>query len=88
MEAMSSTGVEQRKLNVMVIFAHPDEGEIYAGGTAALYARMGHEVKFSLAHQRGCRILLHKARRPCKASLSGSDGRKKDSGAVGVRDLR
>ena len=30
----------------MVIFAHPDEGEIYAGGTAAFYAGMGHNVKF------------------------------------------
>jgi LmbE family N-acetylglucosaminyl deacetylase len=33
-------------LNVMVIFAHPDEGEIYAGGIAALYTRLGHKVKF------------------------------------------
>ena len=46
MGAMSSTGVEQKKLNVMVIFAHPDEGEIYAGGTTALYTGLGHEVKF------------------------------------------
>ena len=38
--------MDQRKFNVMVIFAHPDEGEIYAGGTAALYAGMGHNVKF------------------------------------------
>ena len=30
----------------MVIFAHPDEGEIYAGGITALYTQLGHEVKF------------------------------------------
>ena len=33
-------------LKVMVIFAHPDEGEIYAGGITALYTQMGHKVKF------------------------------------------
>ena len=33
-------------LKVMVIFAHPDEGEIYVGGTTALYTRLGHKVKF------------------------------------------
>ena len=33
-------------LKVMVIFAHPDEGEIYAGGVSALYAQQGHAVKF------------------------------------------
>ena len=38
--------VSQDKLKVMVIFAHPDEGEIYAGGISALYTQMGHEVKF------------------------------------------
>lgn len=36
----------QDRLKVMVIFAHPDEGEIYAGGITALYTRLGHEVKF------------------------------------------
>ena len=39
-------GISQNKLNVIVIFAHPDEGEIYAGGTTALYTQLGHEVKF------------------------------------------
>ena len=29
-----------------MIFAHPDEGEIYAGGITALYTQLGHEVKF------------------------------------------
>jgi LmbE family N-acetylglucosaminyl deacetylase len=46
MDAISSDTIEQKKIRVMVVFAHPDEGEIYAGGTAALYAGMGHEVKF------------------------------------------
>ena len=36
----------QQPLRVMVIFAHPDEGEIYAGGVTALYTQLGHEVKF------------------------------------------
>ena len=34
------------KLKVMMIFAHPDEGEIYTGGTAILYTQMGHTVTF------------------------------------------
>ena len=29
-----------------MIFAHPDEGEIYAGGISAIYSKMGHRVKF------------------------------------------
>ncbi|TCZ78432.1 PIG-L family deacetylase [Paenibacillus albiflavus] len=33
-------------LNVIVIAAHPDEPEEYAAGTAALYAELGHRVKF------------------------------------------
>jgi Uncharacterized proteins, LmbE homologs len=33
-------------LQIIVIAAHPDEAEIYAGGTAALYAELGHNVKF------------------------------------------
>ncbi|WP_300601304.1 PIG-L family deacetylase [Niabella sp.] len=36
----------QKPLKVMVIFAHPDEGEIYTGGITALYTKMGHQVKF------------------------------------------
>jgi LmbE family N-acetylglucosaminyl deacetylase len=36
----------QVALRVMVIFAHPDEGEIYTGGITALYTKMGHQVKF------------------------------------------
>jgi LmbE family N-acetylglucosaminyl deacetylase len=34
------------KINVIVIFAHPDEGEIYAGGISAIYSKLGHNVKF------------------------------------------
>ena len=33
-------------LNVIIIVAHPDEAEEYAGGTAALLAEAGHKVKF------------------------------------------
>ncbi len=36
----------QQPIRVLVIFAHPDEGEIYAGGVTAMYTRLGHEVKF------------------------------------------
>lgn len=39
-------GFTQSKPRVMVIFAHPDEGEIYTGGITALYTQMGCEVKF------------------------------------------
>jgi len=38
--------IAQQPLRIMVIFAHPDEGEIYAGGVTALYTKLGHEVKF------------------------------------------
>jgi LmbE family N-acetylglucosaminyl deacetylase len=38
--------IHPRKLKVLVIFAHPDEGEIYAGGISAIYSKMGHSVKF------------------------------------------
>jgi LmbE family N-acetylglucosaminyl deacetylase len=33
------------KLRIIVIAAHPDEADMYAGGTAALFAKHGHEVK-------------------------------------------
>ena len=33
-------------MNVIVIFAHPDEGEIYAGGISFLFSQLGHRVKF------------------------------------------
>lgn len=37
---------EGRKLNIIIIGAHPDDADIKAGGTAALFAKMGHNVKF------------------------------------------
>lgn len=41
-----STSIAQSPLRVMVIFAHPDEGEIYTGGITALFTKMGFPVKF------------------------------------------
>jgi LmbE family N-acetylglucosaminyl deacetylase len=43
---VAHVGSPPRELKVMVIFAHPDEGEIYVGGTTALYTQLGHKVKF------------------------------------------
>src|SRR6266481_1675782 len=34
------------KIRVIAFGAHPDDCDIRAGGTAALFARMGHAVKF------------------------------------------
>lgn len=44
--SIATLAAGKRELKVMMIFAHPDEGEIYTGGTAALYTKMGHKVKF------------------------------------------
>ncbi len=33
-------------LNIILIGAHPDDCELFGGGTAALFSRMGHRVKF------------------------------------------
>ena len=35
-----------KQIRVIVFVAHPDEAEEYTGGTAALFAEMGHAVKF------------------------------------------
>ena len=43
---VAHVGSPSRELKVMVIFAHPDEGEIYVGVTTALYTQLGHKVKF------------------------------------------
>ncbi|MCC5931642.1 MAG: PIG-L family deacetylase [Cyclobacteriaceae bacterium] len=37
---------QDRPLKILVIGAHPDDCEINVGGTAALFAEMGHKVKF------------------------------------------
>ncbi len=42
--ALSLSG--QQKLRILAIGAHPDDCDIKMGGTAALFARMGHVVKF------------------------------------------
>lgn len=40
------------KLQVLIFGAHPDDCDIKAGGLAALYARLGHRVKF-VSHTNG-----------------------------------
>ena len=37
---------QNEKINVIVFGAHPDDCDIDAGGTAILFAKMGHNVKF------------------------------------------
>jgi LmbE family N-acetylglucosaminyl deacetylase len=37
---------QQKKLNIIAIGAHPDDCDYKFGGTAALFAEMGHNVKF------------------------------------------
>ena len=37
---------QENKINVIVFGAHPDDCDIDAGGTAILFAKMGHNVKF------------------------------------------
>ena len=37
---------QDKPLRIIAIFAHPDDAESKMGGTAALWAQMGHEVKF------------------------------------------
>ena len=34
------------KLNIIVIGAHPDDCDVVAGGTAILYSKLAHRVKF------------------------------------------
>ncbi|MDR0431243.1 MAG: PIG-L family deacetylase [Tannerellaceae bacterium] len=44
--AISSVSVHAEPVRVIMFGAHPDDCEFYAGGTAALFAQMGHKVKF------------------------------------------
>jgi len=37
---------QEKTVNVIVFGAHPDDCDLDAGGTAALFAKMGHKVKF------------------------------------------
>src|SRR5690606_33748529 len=37
---------QEKPLKIMMIGAHPDDCDIKSGGTAALFAKMGHQVKF------------------------------------------
>lgn len=37
---------QEKKLNIIAIGAHPDDCDFKFGGTAALFAKMGHNVKF------------------------------------------
>lgn len=42
----NSMSAQDKPLRIIAIFAHPDDAESKMGGTAALWAEMGHEVKF------------------------------------------
>lgn len=44
--AMEKTPPEDGKLRIIAFGAHPDDCEVYAGGTACLWSEMGHHVKF------------------------------------------
>ncbi|GAA0549923.1 PIG-L deacetylase family protein [Chitinophaga japonensis] len=39
-------GAQDGRLRIVMIGAHPDDCDIKSGGTAALFAEMGHQVKF------------------------------------------
>jgi LmbE family N-acetylglucosaminyl deacetylase len=45
-ELANSMAQETRPLRIIVFGAHPDDCELDAGGTAARWARLGHQVKF------------------------------------------
>ena len=44
--AISLAFSQEKPLRILMIGAHPDDCDIKSGGTAALFAKMGHEVKF------------------------------------------
>jgi len=43
---LEAQNIDDKKLNIIVIGAHPDDCDNKIGGTAALFAEMGHQVKF------------------------------------------
>ncbi|OOG73076.1 PIG-L deacetylase family protein [Algoriphagus sp. A40] len=46
LSALTLAFSQEKPLKIMMIGAHPDDCDIKAGGTAALFVQMGHEVKF------------------------------------------
>jgi LmbE family N-acetylglucosaminyl deacetylase len=44
-EPKAQPPAEKQKLRIIVFGAHPDDAELKAGGTAAKWAKLGHEVK-------------------------------------------
>ena len=44
--AVEKTPPEDGKLRIIAFGAHPDDCEVYAGGTACLWSELGHHVKF------------------------------------------
>lgn len=44
--SVTLTFAQEKPLRILMIGAHPDDCDIKSGGTAALFAQMGHEVKF------------------------------------------
>lgn len=44
--SVTLTFAQEKPLRILMIGAHPDDCDIKAGGTAALFTQMGHEVKF------------------------------------------
>ncbi|MDP2114916.1 MAG: PIG-L family deacetylase [Bacteroidota bacterium] len=44
--SLQTTFSQDQKINVVVIGAHPDDCDLDAGGTAILFAKMGHRVLF------------------------------------------
>jgi LmbE family N-acetylglucosaminyl deacetylase len=46
MVSFTVLNAQEKKLNIIAIGAHPDDCDSKFGGTAALFAKMGHNVKF------------------------------------------
>jgi LmbE family N-acetylglucosaminyl deacetylase len=44
--SITLVNAQEKKLNIIAIGAHPDDCDSKFGGTAALFAKMGHNVKF------------------------------------------